>query len=52
MIAYYDPFEKWSLDNTVKWGAMKWIPTADIDDWILQKGSDFKGSPFRASIFI
>lgn len=31
---------------------MKWIPIADIDDWILQKGSDFKGSPFRASIFI
>lgn len=52
----FDPDPDVHVDHRLKdsWGAMKWIAMADIDldsGWLLRKGKNFRGYPFKASIF-
>lgn len=52
----FDPDPDPTVDHTLKdnWGVMKWIELDNIDlesGWLLLKGRNFKGYPFKASTF-
>lgn len=52
----FDPDPDPTVDHKLKdnWGAMKWVDLDDIDlesGWLLMKGKNFKGYPFKASTF-